>query len=185
MSDMYKDVKEFHEKFGIPVAGKEPCRIPDYEILEYRFKFLEEELEEFRQAAENGNLVEMLDALADIAWVAMGTAHYFHAPWDEIWAEVKRSNNERVSVTRENCPPSKQYRRDMVMKGPDWSPPRIKEVIAAHNRQMKLWEDPSQLGVNEADTRHRGLIADVNLADKKHDLGCECDICNPTVANGR
>lgn len=134
---MYDDVADFHRKFNIPVAGTELCRIPDYTIVEYRTKFLEEELQEFRDACAEGSLVKALDALCDLAWVAMGTAHYFRAPWDEAWAEVRRANNDRVLVTPENCPPEKRYRKDMVMKPPGWREPDILGVIREHNVRIR------------------------------------------------
>lgn len=198
MNDMYKDVADFHKKFNVPgVAGTEPCRIPDYQILEYRTKFLEEELQEFKDAQAAGSLVEMLDALADIVWVALGTAHYFKAPFDQVWAEVRRANNERVLATPETCPPNKKYRSDLIMKPEGWEPPRIRAVIAAYNKEMKLLDaqEVAQLGAgspidisvpiigvinvdNPADPRHKEwLEMPEDLSTKDHPLGCDCDIC--------
>jgi predicted HAD superfamily Cof-like phosphohydrolase len=159
---MYEDVKDFHFKFGIPVAGSGPCKMPAADIIEYRTKFLTEEVEEFMDACAEDNLAEAFDALLDIAWVAMGTAHYFGAPWDEGWAEVVRANMDRVTVTRENCPPEKQYRKDMVVKPPGWKPPQLLHVICDYNlltlsRQKQLnipeflrkHEEPEVLSVKE------------------------------------
>lgn len=134
MSNMYADVGEFHRKFGIPAYDpRKPCDFPTKEIIDYRIKFLEEELIELKKALAEDNLPDAIDALADIAYVALGTAHYFNVPFHQVWEEVQRSNMARVQVTRENCPPDKQYRVDMVMKPPDWIPPQIAGIIDNHN----------------------------------------------------
>lgn len=185
---MYEDVADFHKKFGIPTAGSEPCRIPDHQVLEYRIKFLNEELEEFEEACARGSLTDMLDALVDLAWVAMGTAHYMKAPFDEAWAEVRRANNERVLVTRENCPPEKQYRRDMVMKPPGWRGPELLRVIADHNTRLKRLAE-KQVVINRV-LDDIGDATSVSLPPVElgkddepvtdgHPLGCRCAWCKP------
>ncbi len=134
MSNYFSDVGEFHRKFDIPVYDpRKPCAFPSREILDYRLKFLKEEVTEFEDAIDKGNLAEALDAIADIAYVAFGTAHYFNAPFRQLWEEIHRANMERVKCTRENCPPDKQYRADMVIKPPDWRPPQIARIVDNHN----------------------------------------------------
>jgi predicted HAD superfamily Cof-like phosphohydrolase len=131
----YRDVGDFHRKFDIPAFDpRKACEFPSKEILDYRVKFLEEELKELKAALESRNLAEALDALADITYVALGTAHYFNAPFPQIWEEVHGSNLARVKCTRENCPPDKQYRADMVIKPPGWKPPQIDSLIGIHNQ---------------------------------------------------
>jgi predicted HAD superfamily Cof-like phosphohydrolase len=131
----YRDVGNFHRKFDIPAFDpRKACEFPSAEILKYRTLFLREELMEFEKAVESQNLVEALDALADITYVALGTAHYFNAPFAQIWDEIQRANMERVKCTRENCPPDKQYRADMVIKPPDWKPPQIEAILNIHNQ---------------------------------------------------
>ncbi len=138
----YRDVGDFHKKFDIPAFDpRKACEFPSAEILKYRTLFLREELGEFEKAVEGQNLPEALDALADIVYVALGTAHYFNAPFARVWEEVQRSNMSRVKCTRENCPPDKQYRADMVVKPSDWIGPRIASLIEAQNhwaRRMTL-----------------------------------------------
>lgn len=134
MGNHYSDVGEFHRKFNIPVYDpRKPCAFPAPEISEYRLKFLKEEVSEFEKAVAEGNLIEAVDAIADIVYVALGTAHYFNMPFQAVWAEVQRSNMDRVLCTRENCPPDKQYRADMVIKPPGWKPPRIAQVLDEQN----------------------------------------------------
>lgn len=130
----FDDVGAFHEKFGLPVAGGDICQPMGREDEDYRIKFLEEELSEFKLACRAGNVPDMLDALVDLAWVAMGTAHYLGAPFGEAWAEVARANMEKVRVEND---PNKPYRRPgAVVKPPGWAPPDIAGVVARHNTAL-------------------------------------------------
>ncbi len=140
MKTFFDDVQRFHDRFGIPSFDlRKPCQFPEKEILEYRLKFLVEEIKEFQIAIDENNLADALDALGDLVYVALGTAHYFNAPMSEIWQEIQRSNMSRVKISREDCPPDKQYRADegLVMKPPGWIPPRIPAIIENHNSFVK------------------------------------------------
>lgn len=130
----YRDVGDFHRKFGIPAFDpRKACAFPSKEIVDYRVKFLEEELQELKEAIEANDLVEVMDALADIVYVACGTAHYFNAPFAQIWSEIHRANMDRIKVTPENCPPEKKYRPDLVIKPPGWKAPEIQALLDLHN----------------------------------------------------
>lgn len=143
MGNYYRDVGDFHRKFDIPAyTTSEPCEFPAKEIVDYRVKFLEEEIVELKKAIDENDLSEVLDALADIVYVALGTAHYFNAPFVPIWDEVQRSNMERIKCTRENCPPDKQYRPDLIIKPPEWRGPQIQRVIDVHNRLSQVFRRP-------------------------------------------
>lgn len=138
MANFFADVGDFHRKFDIPAFDpRDPCAFPSQEIIAYRIRFLEEELNEFRLAVAAGNLPEALDAIADIVYVAMGTGHYFNMPFQLVWQEIQRANMDRVLCTPENCPPDKRYRKDMVIKPLDWRPPQIERILASHNTFAK------------------------------------------------
>jgi predicted HAD superfamily Cof-like phosphohydrolase len=127
----FDDVGRFHRKFDLPVAGLATCVPMTKENEAYRIRFLQEELDEFKDACAAGDLPEMVDALVDLAWVAMGTAHYLGAPFNEAWAEVVRANLEKIRVAND---PNKPYRAPgAVVKPQGWAPPRIGEVIDEHN----------------------------------------------------
>ena len=130
----FRDVGEFHRKFDIPAFDpRKLCEFPKKEITDYRVRFLEEELQELKNAIAANDLPEALDAIADIIYVACGTAHYFNAPFQQIWDEIHRANMGRVKVTPENCPPEKQYRPDLVIKPPGWKAPEIEALIGIQN----------------------------------------------------
>ena len=75
--DVYADVVAFHRKFGladetVPFEPG-PRVIPDG-YLEFRRKFMQEELDEFIEGMREGNHAKMFDALLDLTYVAAGTA---------------------------------------------------------------------------------------------------------------
>jgi predicted HAD superfamily Cof-like phosphohydrolase len=89
-------VIEFHKKFDHAI-GKSP-RIPDQKICELRVNLLQEELNEFKQAIANNDLVEAADALMDFQYVLTEAIISFGlqdlAP--ELFEEVQRSNMSKL-----------------------------------------------------------------------------------------
>lgn len=129
----FDEVGQFHRKFGLPVTGENgPCiqMLPD--VAGMRFKFLHEELEEFRNAMLDNDVPAMLDALVDLAWVAMGTAHYLGAPFNEAWEEIYLTNMQKVPAVFD---PSKPYRgvHAGCVKPVGWIPPDLDMIIKLHN----------------------------------------------------
>ena len=87
------EVEQFNATFGKP-NNYEPT-IPEEKEWKFVYDFVLEELEEYRQACENGNIVEVLDALCDIAYVSLGNGTMLHGLKDKIWPayqEVQASN---------------------------------------------------------------------------------------------
>jgi predicted HAD superfamily Cof-like phosphohydrolase len=59
------------------------------------YDFIQEELAEYKEACEKGDIVEVLDALCDIAYVSLGNGVMLHGLKDRIWPayqEVQASN---------------------------------------------------------------------------------------------
>ena len=108
MSDFFKDVGDFHAKFGLDHVmcnREETCASPgpdprqiSAELREFRLIFLEEELNELRQAYADQDLPGIADALVDLVYVALGTAHLHGFPFDELWAVVQEAN-----MAKERC----------------------------------------------------------------------------------
>ena len=90
-------------------------------FLDFRFNFLQEELNEGREAIAAGNSEEIVDSLIDLVVVAVGTLDLYGVDFDRAWNEVLLANmNKRVGVKegREN-----PYGLPDLVKGPDWIPP--------------------------------------------------------------
>ena len=71
MNPLVKSLLEFNEAFEIPKLDS-PGLGTD-EMIELRIKLLREEVEEYAEAARAGDMVEVLDALADIGYILAGT----------------------------------------------------------------------------------------------------------------
>ena len=80
--------------------------IPDEKEWKFVYDFIQEELEEYREACERGDIVEVLDALCDIAYVSIGNGTMLHGLKDKIWPayqEVQASNMSKACKTEEEA----------------------------------------------------------------------------------
>tara|TARA_R110001592_G_scaffold227939_1_gene484356 strand:+ start:143 stop:793 length:651 start_codon:yes stop_codon:yes gene_type:complete len=102
--DFVNEVEEFNRTFGKP-NNYEPT-IPEKKEWKFVYDFILEELEEYRQACENGDIVEILDALCDITYVSLGNGVMLHGLKDKIWPayqEVQASNMSKSCVTEKEA----------------------------------------------------------------------------------
>jgi hypothetical protein len=98
------EVETFNKTFGKP-NNYEPT-IPAKVEWQFVYDFILEELEEYREACENGNIVEVLDALCDITYVSLGNGTMLHGLKDKIWdayQEVQASNMSKACKTEEEA----------------------------------------------------------------------------------
>jgi predicted HAD superfamily Cof-like phosphohydrolase len=123
LSNFYRDVKKFHKSFGQRI-GKKP-EFPDMAERELRGKLLTEEFKEYIEAEHTNDLIEVADALADIIYIACGTAVSYGIPLDKVFEEVHRSNMAKLGPDGKPI-----YREDgKVMKPEGWTPPDIKSIL--------------------------------------------------------
>ena len=90
MSNFYTDVKDFHIAFGQRVGDKP--ELPYTKERTLRMKLLAEEMYEYTVAENENDLVEVADALADIIYIACGTAVSYGIPLDKVFAEIGRAH---------------------------------------------------------------------------------------------
>ena len=98
------EVEEFNATFGKP-NNYEPT-IPEKKEWQFVYDFISEELEEYREACERGDIVEVLDALCDITYVSLGNGTMLHGLKDKIWPayqEVQASNMSKACKTEEEA----------------------------------------------------------------------------------
>ena len=126
----YTDVKQFHEAFGQRI-GEKP-EFPDDDERKLRVKLLREEVREYMDGESFNNIIEVADALADIIYIACGTAVSYGIPLDDVFAEVHRSNMAKLVDGKPI------YREDgKVLKPEGWMPPDIKGVLdKAHTKYI-------------------------------------------------
>jgi len=99
----FDDVIKFHRQI-LNVESTAP-HLLDTAMFYERMDFLNEELQEFAEANWSENIVGAADALADIVYVALGTAYLMGLPFDAIWAAVQHANMSKVRgmTTRGNA----------------------------------------------------------------------------------
>ena len=98
------EVEEFNATMGKP-NNYEPV-IPEEKEWMFVYDFILEELEEYKAACEAGDIVEILDALCDIAYVSIGNGAMLHGLKDKLWSayqEVQASNMSKACVDEEEA----------------------------------------------------------------------------------
>lgn len=132
MNTFYEDVGEFHQKFKLPLAkikgGERRCQLLGVHDYSYRSDFLREELAEFHESWAKADLAGCADALVDLVWVALGTAHYMGLPFDALWAEVKRANMAKVLRTDGDVT-HKRGAVETIRKPEGWEPPDVEGIL--------------------------------------------------------
>ena len=126
MKKQLNHVEKFHDTFGIPNEYTPNATISN-DLIDLRFKLMAEENEEYLEAAKNGDLVEVADALGDMMYILCGTilSHGMQHKIEEVFEEIQRSNMSKLG---EDGKPI--YREDgKVLKGPNYFKPNIAKII--------------------------------------------------------
>ena len=98
------EVEIFNKTFGKP--NNYESTIPEKKEWQFVYDFILEELEEYKEACERGDIVEILDALCDITYVSLGNGVMLHGLKDKIWPayqEVQASNMSKACETEEEA----------------------------------------------------------------------------------
>jgi predicted HAD superfamily Cof-like phosphohydrolase len=125
MTDLMKDINEFHIYFGIHYQGP-PRELPK-DIRMFRTGFMREELAEYEYACHANDLEGQLDALVDLVYVALGSAHLHGFDFNEAWARVHDANMKKVKATKASD--SKRGYVHDVVKPPGWVPPNLADLV--------------------------------------------------------
>jgi predicted HAD superfamily Cof-like phosphohydrolase len=123
-----KAVEEFHKAFGLGVKH-EPVADLGEPLNILRFNLMKEENEEYFEAAQQNDMVEVADALGDMLYILCGTIieHGMQHKIEEVFDEIQRSNMSKLG---EDGKPI--YRADgKVLKGPNYFKPNIRKILEA------------------------------------------------------
>jgi predicted HAD superfamily Cof-like phosphohydrolase len=121
-------VEQFHDAFGIKNHYSPTVELTPDELM-LRYKLMREENEEYLEAAQNGDIVEIADALGDQLYILCGTIlrHGLQDKIAEVFQEIQRSNMSKLD---ENGKPI--YREDgKVLKSALYFRPDIKSILAS------------------------------------------------------
>ncbi len=119
-------VKEFHEAFGLGIKNKPTADLGKAKNL-LRYKLMREENEEYLEAANSNDLVEVADALGDMLYILCGTIleHGLQYKIEEVFEEIQRSNMSKLGADGKPI-----YREDgKVLKGPSYFQPNIEQIL--------------------------------------------------------
>lgn len=124
MKSLLNDVADFHRACDIPILAK-PQFVPERAAL--RSALIAEECQETVDAIARGDIEKIADGLADVIYVAIGTALEFGIPLERVWAEVHRSNMAKLDPAT-----GKVVRRadGKVLKPEGWMPPDVLGALA-------------------------------------------------------
>ncbi len=119
-------VQEFHDTYGLPVHA-EP-NLSCEQTKQLRINLLQEELNELKEALENNDPLETLDALIDLQYVLDGAFLSFglQAVKQAAFEEVHRSNMSKLG---EDGKPIRRPEDGKVMKGPNYFKPDLAQFI--------------------------------------------------------
>lgn len=135
--DLVTDIKNFHEKFDLKPLDK-PGFLPK-DLMDFRTKFLDEELDELKKGIEEGNLGEVCDGLIDLVYVALGTLYLMRFPTALGWAEVHNANMSKVKAR--SAEDSKRGHASDIVKPQGWRKPDIDMIIKMATDHLKIQED--------------------------------------------
>ena len=119
-------VKAFHEAFKLGIKN-EPTADLGTAKNKLRYDLMAEENDEYFEAAQNNDLVEVADALGDMLYILCGTIieHGMQHKIEEVFNEIQRSNMSKLGADGKPI-----FREDgKVLKGPSYFKPNIKEIL--------------------------------------------------------
>ena len=120
----FEKVGKFMKTFGQEVKSNSGLSTDKINLL--RIKLIEEELQEFKKAIQENNLIEVADALTDILYVTYGAGHAFGIDLDQCFDEVQNSNMSKLDKN------GKPIYNDSgkIMKGPNYFKPDLSKFVS-------------------------------------------------------
>ena len=123
---MFEMVRDFHTAFGQHV-GTRPL-LPDANERLLRMNLMTEEYREYNNAEANNDMTNLAVELADIIYIACGTAVSYGIPLDEVFEAIHNANMAKLidgKVIR---------REDGKIKKPEgWQPANIAGILNKYN----------------------------------------------------
>lgn len=124
MASKIDKTKEFHKKIGDHI-GESPS-IPPEEVWKRRQAMLQEEVSEFFEAEDEGDLNHIAKELTDILYLVYGNAVAYGFPLDELFDEVHRSNMSKFGIDADG----------KAVKKADYIKADIERVLESHEKRQ-------------------------------------------------
>jgi predicted HAD superfamily Cof-like phosphohydrolase len=126
IKDTIGAVEIFHDAFGISNNHTPTTELSENDI-DLRHRLMQEENDEYLEAAKNNDLIEIADALGDQLYILCGTIlkHGMQHKIEEVFEEIQRSNMSKLDADGKPI-----YREDgKVMKSELYFKPNIKSIL--------------------------------------------------------
>lgn len=126
MKNKIEAVKAFHVAYKLNYRETPKANLGT-NINMLRYKLMREENEEYLDAANANDLVEVADALGDMLYILCGTIieHGLQHKIEDVFNEIQRSNMSKLGADGEPI-----YREDgKVLKGPNYFKPNIESIL--------------------------------------------------------
>jgi predicted HAD superfamily Cof-like phosphohydrolase len=126
MQKQIDSVKEFHTAFKIGHSESPIANLGDSKNI-LRYHLMKEENEEYLEAVQNNDLIEIADALGDMMYILCGTIieHGLQHKIEAVFDEIQRSNMSKLDESGNPI-----YREDgKVMKGPNYFKPDFSKIL--------------------------------------------------------
>ncbi len=126
MKKQLEAVALFHETYKLGISNDLKADLGEQKN-KLRFELMKEENEEYKEAVENNDIIEIADALGDMLYILCGTIleHGLQHKIEEVFDEIQRSNMSKLG---EDGKPI--YREDgKVMKGPNYFKPNFEAIL--------------------------------------------------------
>jgi len=126
MKNKIAAVQEFHTAYKLGYRETPKADLGNAKNM-LRYKLMREENEEYLEAANSNDLVEVADALGDMLYILCGTIieHGMQHKIEAVFNEIQRSNMSKLGADGEPI-----YREDgKVLKGPNYFKPNIAEIL--------------------------------------------------------
>lgn len=108
MKKWHNDINDMHKKFGVHDWVKGELNKGDWsrlrKFIDFRLRFLQEELDETKNAVANADAPEVVDGLIDLCVVAIGTLDAFGVDAQKAWDEVHNANMAKERGIKESRP---------------------------------------------------------------------------------
>ena len=126
MKKQIESVKKFHNTYKLGYSETPIANLGNSKN-KLRFSLMSEENEEYLEAANNDDIIEVADALGDMLYILCGTIieHGMQNIIEDVFDEIQRSNMSKLGEDGEPI-----YREDgKVLKGPHYFKPNFKKFF--------------------------------------------------------
>ncbi|HAD98323.1 MAG TPA: hypothetical protein DCG19_13010 [Cryomorphaceae bacterium] len=134
MKKQLDHVARFHDVFRIGNESIPRARVEEA-TYQLRYNLMKEENEEYLEAAQNGDLVEIADALGDMMYILCGTIlkHGLQEIIEEVFEEIQRSNMSKLDAAGNPI-----YREDgKILKSDQYFKPDIRNILNAYTPEKE------------------------------------------------